>query len=146
MIKGRSKWERYVPFIKANAGKMTRAEMAKAIGTTKSNIYNICYYFKIQLPREDKRRGKRGSKWDKHLPYIREQSGVLPRSVIAAQLGITPEHLRNLCYRFDMPAPPETVSQPVSRRGVLRVRGAVVDPFAGNIPRRPVRGERHVGR
>lgn len=143
MRKGSSKWEKHVPFIKANAGKMTRSELAEAIGTNRQNLYNICYYFKIRLPREDWLRAKRVSKWEKHLPFICENTGVLPRSEIAVRLGISSVHLRNLCYQFDIPAPPEDVAPPAVVRPGLLVNGEWVDPFAGTKPRG---GRRYAGR
>lgn len=49
-----SKWDRHLDAIRDMAGKKTSSEIARAIGTTKTNLYKICHRNKISLPRDPK--------------------------------------------------------------------------------------------
>jgi hypothetical protein len=42
-----SKWDRFEPWLRANAGKLPVADLAAELGTTEKNIYNICYRYGI---------------------------------------------------------------------------------------------------
>jgi len=140
MARQRSKWARHVPFIRASAGKLTRAEIAEAIGTTRGNLYTICYHFDIQLPNESHMRTRRPSKWLEELPVIREKAGTMPAAEIAALVGTSLTNLYNICTRYGI-----SLAQRENNPTALdewRNRPRRPDPFAGTKPG----GGRHVRR
>ena len=140
MGKARSKWERHLPFIRESAGKLTRAEIAAAIGTTRGNLYTICYHFGIKLPDENHLRKRKPSKWLKALPLIREKAVTMPAAELAEVVGTSQKNLYNICVRYGISLARMTGEDDPLAEWHSRAR--LPDPFAGTKPR----GGRYVGR
>ena len=128
------KWDKHVDFIRAHAGRMTRAQIAESIGTTKSNLYNICHNYGIELPNESALRKSKQSKWLRVLPLIREKAGTLLAAEIAELVGTTRKNLYNICTRYGISLQ-RTTNEYQRHRAARLARMRSGDPFAGTKPR-----------